>query len=55
MCCVAREIDRSPEGLCLIHTAPLYIKRPNIATLVTQYGLGKPYEENRLAQKIVRN
>ena len=23
--------------------------------LVTQYGLGKPYEENRLAQKIVRN
>ena len=53
--CIARESDRSPEGLCLIRTAPLYLKGPKIATLVTQYGLGKPYEENRLAQKIVRN
>ena len=30
-------------------------KRPKIASLVTQFGLGRPYEENRLAQKIVRN
>ena len=53
--CIAREIDRSPEGLCLIRSAPLYLKGPKIATLVTQYGLGNPYEENGLAQKIVRN
>ena len=31
------------------------MKGPKIATLVTQFGLGKPYEENGLAQKIVRN
>ena len=53
--CIAREEDRSPERLCLIHPAPLYIKGPKIASLVTQFGLGRPYEENRLAQKIVRN
>ena len=53
--CIAREKDRSPEGLCLVRSAPLYMKGPKIATLVTQFGLGKPYEENGLAQKIVRN
>ena len=53
--CIAREKDRSPEGLCLVRSAPLYMKGPKIATLVTQFGLGKPYEENKLAQKIVRN
>ena len=53
--CIAREKERSPEGLCLVRSAPLYMKEPKIATLVTQFGLGKPYEENGLAQKIVRN
>ena len=53
--CIAREEDRTPEGSCLIRPAPLYIKGPKIASLVTQFGLGRPYEENRLAQKIVRN
>ena len=53
--CIAREEDRSPEGSCLIRSAPLDIKGPKIASLVTQFGLGRPYEENRLAQKIVRN
>ena len=41
--------------MCLVRSAPLYINGPKIATLVTQFGLGKPYEENGLAQKIVRN
>ena len=27
--CIAREIDRSPEGLCLIRSAPLYLKGPS--------------------------
>ena len=53
--CIAREEDRTPEGSCLIRPAPLYIKGPKIASLVTQFDLGRPYEENRLAQKIVRN
>ena len=39
----------------MVRSAPLYIKGPKIASLVTQFGLGRPYEENRLAQKIVRN
>ena len=39
----------------MIHPTPLYINGPKIASLVTQFGLGRPYEENRLAQKIVRN
>ena len=53
--CIAREEDRTPEELCLVRSAPLYIKGPKIASLVTQFGLGRSYEENRLAQKIVRN
>ena len=53
--CIAREEDRTPEGSCLIRPAPLYIKGPKIASLVTQFGLGRPYKENRLAQKIFRN
>ena len=53
--CIAREKDKSPEGVCLVRSTPLYIKGPKIATLVTQFGLGKPYEENGFAQKIVRN
>ena len=37
--CIAREEDRTPEGSCLIRPAPLYIKGPKIASLVTQFGL----------------
>ena len=50
--CIARDKDRSHEGLCLVPPSPLYMKGPKIATLVTQFGLGKPYEENGLVQKI---
>ena len=53
--CVAQECDRTPEGLCFVRTPPLYIKGPKIAVLVTQFGIGKPYEENNLARKIVVN
>ena len=38
-----------------ICTPPLYLDGPKIATLVAQYGLGEPYKENKLAQRIVRN
>ena len=52
---IAREQDRSEEGTCYIHSPPLYSKGSKIATLITQHGLGNPYEENKLSQKIVRN
>ena len=52
---VAMEQDRSEEGTYYINSPPLYRKGPKIATLVTQYGLGKPYKKNKLSQKIVRN
>ena len=51
---VAREQDRSEEGTCHIHSPPLYGKSPKIATLITQYGLGNPYEENKLSKETVR-
>ena len=40
--CIAREEDRSPEGLCLVCSAPLYMNGPKIASLVPQFGLGRP-------------
>ena len=52
---VAREQDRSEEGACYTHVPALYGKGPKIATLITQYGFGNPYEENKLSQKIVRS
>ena len=51
---IAREQDRSEEGTCHIHSPPLYSKGPKIGTLITQYGLGSPYEENKITQKIIR-
>ena len=52
---IARKQERSEEGTCYIHSPPLYSKGHKIATLITQYGLGNPYEKNKLAQKIVGN
>ena len=50
----AKEQDRNEEGTCHIHSPPLYSKGPKIATLITQYGLGSPYEVNKITQKIIR-
>ena len=38
---IAKEQDRSEEGTCYIHSPPLYSKGPKIASLITQYGVGK--------------
>ena len=52
--CIAKECDRSVEWSCIEHISPLYTTGPKIASLVTQYGLGKPYDENVFARRIVK-
>ena len=52
--CIAKECDRSVEGSCIVHIPPLYTTGPKIASLVTQHGLGKPYDENVFARRIVK-
>ena len=47
--------DRSPEGSVYLKHPPIYSKGPTIATLITQYGIGLPIEENNFAKKIVKN
>ena len=47
--------DRGIEGECIIKSPPLYVKGPTIATLITQYGIGRAFENNNIAQKIVNN
>ena len=51
---IAKEEDRSCEGSCIVSPPPLYRKGPLIASLVSQYGLGKPFDQNKLSQKIVK-
>ena len=38
--------DRSYEGSCCIHSKSSCSKYPNIATLVSQYSIGNPYNQN---------
>ena len=52
--CIASQENRSSEGSCIVSPAPIYKKGPLIASLVSQYGLGKPFDRNRLSQKIVK-
>lgn len=47
--------DRSPEGDVYINTPPIYTTGPAIATLITQYGIGREIEENNIAQKLVKS
>ena len=51
----ARCEDRSIEGDCIINSPPHYVNGPTIATLITQFGIGRPFEHNNIAQKIVKN
>ena len=53
--CIAKEEDRSREGCCIVSPPPLYRKGPLVASIVSQYGLGKPFDQNKMSQKIVRN
>ena len=53
--CIAKEQDRSREGCCIVSPPPLYKKGPLIASIVSQYGLGNPFDQNKVSQKIVKN
>ena len=50
----ARKQDRSEEGTAYIHSPPLYSKGVKIGTLISQYGPGDPYEENKESQNFIR-
>ena len=47
--------DRSPEGCIYIKSLPIYTNGPTVATLITQYGMGKHIEANDFARKLVKN
>ena len=51
---ISCERDRGEEGSCIINKPPMYEKGPTVATLVSQYGIGKPLEENKIANKVLK-
>ena len=53
--CIAKEEDSSREGCCIVSPPLLYRKGPLVASIVSQYGLEKPFDQNKMSQKIVRN
>ena len=44
---------RDGEGNVVIKSPPLYRDGPVVATLITQYGIGQPFEENKIAKDSV--
>ena len=50
----ARYEDRDREGNVHINTPPIYTAGPVIATMITQYGIGRAIEENPIGQKMLR-
>ena len=51
-CC--REEDQSQEGDVHLKSPPLYTEGPAIATLITQFGIGGPIEENDVGKNIMK-
>ena len=51
----AQYLDRDQEGECIFSTPPHYVQGPTVCTLITQYGIGRPVEENNIAKKIIEN
>ena len=47
--------ERGVGGDCLLKAPPHYKEGPTIATLISEYGIGPPIEENTIAQKIVQS
>ena len=47
--------DRGEEGDCIVKHPPHYFPGPTIVTLISQYGIGRPIEDNNIAAKIVKN
>ena len=52
---ISRVEDRGHMGDCIINGPPEDVQGPTIATLMTQFGIGRPLETNNIAQKIVEN
>ena len=46
---------RDIEGNVVIKSPPLYRNGPVVATLITQYGIGSPLEDNKIAKDIIEN
>ena len=52
---IAQRSDRGVEGSIIIEgPADYQINLPSIATLITQYGIGKPFEVNEVSAKVAR-
>ena len=49
---IAHEESQSPPGSVEICPPPIYLPAPTIASIVSQFGIGLPFEENKYAQKI---
>ena len=47
--------SRSSEGSCHIREPPAYKKSPTVATLINQYGIGKPFDYNMVIRQIIHN
>ena len=46
--------DRCREGSVHINSPPLYTDGPVIATVISQYGIGRPIEENVIGKKLLK-
>ena len=51
--CKASHQDK--EGSLIVKEAPIYTEGPAVATIISQFGIGKPIEENKIARKIKEN
>ena len=49
----ARKEDRHNEGEAVVCTPPIYSEGPVVVTLISQYGIGRPVDENRIAKKMI--
>ena len=46
--------DRDEEGSCIMKSPPHYIQGPTISTLITQFGIGLPVEDNPVTKKVIK-
>ena len=48
----ARKEDIGVEGEAVVSTPPVYSEGPTVITLVSQFGIGRPINENKIAKKM---
>ena len=51
----ARLEDRSREGGLHVCRPPMYTEGPVIATMIHQYGIGRPIDENNIGKRMLQN